>query len=280
MTMNCQDAREWMIDRLYGEPPGELETRLESHQAGCEACRGEWDRLQALAAALDGWTDPSPPAGLTERVLARLARKRAETAERRLPVVPLERAIGAMLAGALAAGISLLLVSGATPGWVSPLELGLLGALWTMIYGGAFILAQSVGFGALGRAALTGAGLSLILVPLLTIPGAVEACLRLAKVVVGMSGPEGLAIALGAAIYTAVPVLVGGALFGGRTGRVTDGLLQGALYGLLIAPAVFLQCLPLPLETTAAWMAGALAGAALGGLGTTKVSSWRGRLAA
>lgn len=276
--MDCQDAREWMIDRLYGELP---ETRLESHQAGCEACREEWDRLQAVAAVLDGWTAPPPPAGLTERVLARLARKRVETAERRLPVVRLEGAIGAMLAGALAAGISLLLVSGTTTGWVSPLELGLLGALWTMLYGGAFILVQSKGFGVLARTALTGAGFSLILVPLLAIPDMVEACRRLADAVAAGSGPAGLVIALGAVAYTAVPVLIGGTLFGGeRTGRIQDGLRLGALYGLLIAPAVFLQCLPLPLETIAAWMAGALAGAALGGLGTTKVSSWRGRLAA
>lgn len=278
--MHCHDAREGMVDCLYGELPSELEARLESHQAGCEACRAEWDRLQAVATALDGWTAPPPPAGLTERVLARLARQRAETAERRLPVIRTEHAIAAMLAGALAAGVSLFLVSGATPGWVSPLELGLLGALWTMLYGGAFILARSAGFGAIGRAALTGAGFSLILVPLLAIPGVVEACLRLAKVVAGGSGPEGLAIALGAVVYTAIPILVGGALFRRASeGQIRDGLLLGALYGLLIAPAVFLQCLPLPLETTAAWMAGALAGAALGGLGTTKVSSWRGRWA-
>lgn len=279
--MNCHDAREWMIDRLYGELPGEPEARLESHQASCEACRAEWDRLQALATALDGWTSPPPPAGLTERVLARLARKRVETAERRLPVVRPEHALIALLSGAIAAGISLFLVSSSIPEWVSPLEMGLVGVLWATLYGGVFVLLQSRGAHALARTALTGAGFSLILVPLLTIPGVVEACLRLARVVTGGSGPEGLAIALGAAIYTAVPVLVGGALFGGeRTGRPRDGLLLGALYGLLIAPAVFLQCLAFPVETTAAWMAGALAGAALGALGTTKVSSWRGRLAA
>ncbi len=273
--MDCQDAREWMIDRLYGELPGESEAQLEDHLVGCEACRGEWDRLRAVATALDGWTAPPPPVGLTERVLARLARARAETAERRLPVVRMERAIAAVLSGAVAAGISLLLVSGATPGWVSPLELGLLGALWAMLYGGAFVLAHSTGFGTLARAALTGAGLSLILVPLLTIPGVVEACRRLAETVAAGSGPAGLAIALGAAIYTAVPVLIGGALFGGRTGRVTDGLLLGALYGLLIAPAVFLQCLPLPLNVTALWMAGAILGAALGGQLAVRVPRWR-----
>lgn len=279
--MHCQDAREWMIDRLYGELPGELESRLETHQAGCEACRVEWDRLQALAAALDGWPAPSPPAGLTERVLARLARRRAETAERRLPVVRLEQAIAAMLAGALAAAASLLLVSGSIPRWVSPLEMGLVGVLWATLYGGVFVLLQSRGAHALARTALTGAGFSLILVPLLAIPGVVEACLRLAKVVAGGSWPDGLAIALGAAAYTAVPVLIGGALFGGeRRGRFQDGLVLGALYGLLIAPAVFLQCLPLPLETTAAWMAGALAGAWLGGIGATWAFLGRGRLAA
>jgi len=279
--MHCHDAWEGMVDRLYGELPGEAEGELEAHLTGCEACRDEWDRLQAVAAALDGWTAPPPPAGLTERVLARLARRRAETAERRLPVVRPEQAVAAMLAGALAAAASLLLVSGSIPGWVSPLEMGLVGVLWATLYGGVFMLLQSRGAHALARTALTGAGFSLILVPLLAIPGVVEACLRLARVVVGMSGPEGLAIALGAMVYTAVPVLIGGALFGGeRRGRIQDGLLLGAFYGLLIAPAVFLQCLAFPLETTAAWMAGALAGTALGGLGTTKVSSWRGRLAA
>lgn len=278
--MECRGVREGMVDRLYGELPGELEGEVEAHLDGCEACRGEWDRLRAVAAVLDGWTAPPPPAGLTERVLARLARARAEAAERRLPVVRMERAIAAMLMGAIAAGISFFLVSGAIPEWVSPLELGLLGALWAMLYGGAFILVQSKGFGVLARAALTGAGVSLILVPLLAIPGVVEACRRLADAVAEGSGPVGLAIALGAVVYTAVPVLIGGALFGGEgTGRIQDGLLLGAFYGLLIAPAVFLQCLPLPLEAIAAWMAGALVGAVLGGLGTTGVP-WRGRLAA
>ena len=278
--MDCQDARESMINRLYGELPGELEGEVEAHLTGCEACRGEWDRLQAVAAALDGWTAPPPPAGLTERVLARLARRRAETAERRLPVVRPEQAVAAMLAGALAAAASLLLVSGSIPRWVSPLAMGLVGVLWATLYGGVFVLLQSRGAHALARTALTGAGFSLILVTLLPIPGVVEACLRLARAVVGGSEPDGLAIALGAVAYTAVPVLVGGALFGGeRRGRIQDGLLLGAFYGLLIAPAVFLQCLPLPLETTAAWMAGAFVGAVLGGLGTTKVSWWRGRLA-
>lgn len=273
--MHCQDAREWLIDRLYGELQGEAEGELEVHLAGCEVCRGEWDQLQATATALDGWTAPPPPAGLSERVLARLARRRAEAAERRLPVVRLERVIAAMLGGTLAAAASLLLVSGSVSPSVSPLELGLLGALWATLYGGVFVLLQFREVCALARTALTGTGLSLVLVPLLAIPGVVEACRRLAEAVAAGSGPAGLAIALGAVVYTAVPVLIGGALFGGRTGRVTDGLLQGALYGLLIAPAVFLQCLPLPLNVTALWMAGAILGAALGGQLAVRVPRWR-----
>jgi hypothetical protein len=79
-----------------------------------------------------------------------------------------------------------------------------------------------------------------------------------------------------AAGYTAAPLLVGG--LGARVESerdwIVDGLKLFALYAVLTAPAVALQCVALPLQITALWMTGAVVGAAGAGPVGLRLGGW------
>ncbi len=266
MMPGCRDARERMVDHVYRELPADEAADLEGHLATCHGCREEWERLRRDLTRLDAWTAPLPPGGLRDRVLADLARRRAEAAERHLVAFRPERVGAATLSGAVAAGISLLLVSGAGSAALPPVGFGVVGAVWATFYAGALVLAGSRPFGAAARAALTGAGIAMILAAPLAIPRVVEVCARLVR---GASGTVvfGVVVMVVAVGYTAGPLLIGGLAFGGATTghRLAEGAKRSALYALLVAPAVYVQCLSQPLDVTAVWMAGAILGATLAG---------------
>ncbi len=266
MMPGCRDARERMVDHVYGELAADQAADLDVHLDTCHGCREEWERLRRDLARLDAWTAPLPPRSLRDRVLADLARRRAEAAERSLVASRPERVVAATLLGALAAGISLLLVSGVGSGALPPVGFGVVGAVWATFYAGALVLAGSRPFGAASRAALTGAGIAMILAAPLAIPRVVEVCARLVQ---GASGTMAFAVVVMvvAVGYTAGPLLIGGLAFRGPTtgGGLAEGVKRSALYALLVAPAVYIQCLSQPLDVTAVWMAGAILGAALAG---------------
>lgn len=50
--MNCETARDNLIDLVYGELPQARQTALAEHLAGCDACRAELEDLQAARSAL------------------------------------------------------------------------------------------------------------------------------------------------------------------------------------------------------------------------------------
>lgn len=64
--MNCDQAKENLVLAAYGELSFEEEEALESHLAGCEACRLERARLEKLEQALDD-AATEVPAGLLAR---------------------------------------------------------------------------------------------------------------------------------------------------------------------------------------------------------------------
>jgi anti-sigma factor RsiW len=185
MMPECREVRERMVDHAYGELPADQAAHLDAHLDTCHGCREEWERLRRDLARLDAWTAPLPPGGLRERVLAGLARRRAEAAERHLAALRPERVVAATLSGALMAGISLLLVSGAGQGDLSPVGFGFVSAVWATLYAGALVLVGSRPFGAAARAALTGAGIAMILAAPLAIPRVVEVCARLVQAAPG-----------------------------------------------------------------------------------------------
>ena len=139
------------------------------------------------------------------------------------------------------------------------------------------LLAQQERCRRLGLTALAGTGLSLLLAPVLSIPAVIEACRQWLQAAQGSPSLNLLLFVTGV-VYTAGPVLASGVMVkrSGGGGVLGRGLRLSGLYGLLIAPSIFLQCLPLAMSVTAPWMAGALVGIFAGSIGATWV---RGPLA-
>jgi len=71
--MECQAVRQQLSAWLDQELDEAAGAALAVHLEGCEACRREWRRLQALDAALGQLALPVPP-GLAEKVAARVRR--------------------------------------------------------------------------------------------------------------------------------------------------------------------------------------------------------------
>lgn len=272
--MRCPET-EWLVDLLYDEVESEERSRLLAHIEQCGECLERWARLCSLSAAAERWTAPQPPRGIAERAIARVASERAREAGRswadRAPAQLLPR----LVLGAGAAVVSLLLVIGVAGRQVTPLAIGVLGVVWTVLYAGLFLSSSHSRLRPIARAALAASGVALILVPPLSIPSVVEACARLVQ-----AAPESvsfsLLLLLVAAGYTAGPLFVGAVAFGEARSsrRPKDGATLSLLYALLVAPAIYLQCVALPLDVTALWMAGALIGAAASGPLGLRAATW------
>lgn len=264
--MNCSEDQASLVDLLYEEVAAEERARLIAHVEGCAECGERWSHLRALSAAADRWSPPPLPRGIAERAVARVASVRAREASRTWQGLSPNQILRGVLLGAGAALGSLLLVVGISDRQVAPLAVGVLGVLWTVLYAGLFLTASHERLRPFAWSALTGAAGALILVPPLSIPSVVEACARLVQAAPG-SVLFSLVLVLFAAGYTAGPLLVAGLALGRPRPdhQLADGATLSVLYALLIAPAVYLQCLPLPLNVTAVWMAGSVLGLALGG---------------
>jgi hypothetical protein len=274
--MTCSEVQASLADLLYEELDAEARGQILAHLEGCGACGEAWSRLRTLSAAADQWTAPALPRGIAERALARVARDRARERSGAWPHLSPEDILRCVGLGAVAALVSLVLVVGISQREVAPLVIGALGVLWTALYAGLFLTASHAKLRPVAWAALTGAGIAFILVPPLSIPSVVEACARLVRAA-PESVPFALLVVVVAAGYTAGPLLVGGLAFGraGRGARVADGATLSILYALLIAPAVYLQCLSLPLNVVAIWMAGVVLGVGVTGPLSLRLAGWR-----
>jgi hypothetical protein len=183
--------------------------------------------------------------------------------------------VGRVLLGGAAAVMSLLLVAGVT-GWpTTPVSIGLVAVVWTVLYSAVLLAASYPPIRGFARAAAAGAGITLVLTPVLTIPSVVEAC-RDWMGTAQHSASLALVMVVVAAGYTAAPLLLG--VVGARTRReggwLVDGLKLSGLYAALIAPAVYLECVALPPEVMALWMAGAVIGAGAGGPIGLRLGGW------
>lgn len=276
--MNCRTVQASLVDLLYEELDAEGRSRLLAHLEGCDGCRARWRRLQSIAAAADGWTPPPLPRGIAERALARVAVERAREARRTGPHLAPGEILLRVALGAGAALVSLLLVVGFVDREVTPLAIGVLGVAWTLLYSGLLLTASHVMLRPIARSALAGAGIALILVPPLSIPSVVEACARLVQAAPG-SVAFAMLLMVVAAGYTAGPLLVGGLAFsrGSQGAPRAAGARLSILYALLVAPAVYLQCLALPLNVAVVWLAGAILGVALAGPTSVGLAAGRAR---
>jgi hypothetical protein len=270
--MNCGRAQELLIDLLYEELDADGRATVVAHLETCADCRLHWTRIRTVAAAADRWSAPPVSRGIAERALVRVVAE--QRAARPTPVAPAALIGRALLAGG-AALVSLLLVAGITGRPDTPVGMAVLAIVWTVFYAGVFLASWHPAIRAIARAAVTGAGVALVLLSVMTIPSVVEACVRWVGAA-QRSGPLALVLAIVAAGYTAAPLLAGG--LGARAaqggGWLVDGLKLSGLYVLLIAPAVYLECVALPAEVTALWMAGALLGAAAAGPIGLRMGDW------
>jgi anti-sigma factor RsiW len=86
--MNCDDMGKSIPLYFYGELPAEEEERVEDHLDDCEPCRGELERLRAVAAALDRREMPVSDALLSECRDDLMAAIRSGAAPAALPAQP------------------------------------------------------------------------------------------------------------------------------------------------------------------------------------------------
>ena len=282
--MTCPETQGSLVDLLYEELDAERRAAVVEHLGGCRGCRERWDDLRALSAVADRWAAPPPPRGIAERALARVTAERArevETSWGEWPVVALQHLLGFLLAGAVAASASLLLVAGGAHEGETPLKLGLVGAAWAALYGAAGCLTQHPRYRRLALAALVATGLSVVLAPVLSVPALVEVCRRWLEA--AQASPLlNAALVLAGLLHTAAPVFVSSASVGrARAGEVAgDSLRLAGVYGVLLAPSVYLQCQALTLGLTAPWVAGVVLGSWLGSIGGVSVAARRRRRAA
>jgi hypothetical protein len=98
--MNCDKAIELQDDYIDDELPLDQRSLLIEHLASCDSCRREQDELTALREQLRNLPVKTPPAGFADRIL-RTARNGYS-----------RRHIGVFAAGAVAAGLVIMLVAG------------------------------------------------------------------------------------------------------------------------------------------------------------------------
>jgi anti-sigma factor RsiW len=70
--MRCFEVQGELEAYVDGELSRERTALLERHLAGCEGCRAELARLQAVVVALESWPLMAEPAELTARVMAQV----------------------------------------------------------------------------------------------------------------------------------------------------------------------------------------------------------------
>jgi predicted anti-sigma-YlaC factor YlaD len=75
MSMDCPEVREYLSAWVDQELTPEVLARVDQHLENCAACRRELAQLEVLDQALAALPAPAP-AGLAEKVQARLARPR------------------------------------------------------------------------------------------------------------------------------------------------------------------------------------------------------------
>ena len=75
--MRCFDVQVELEAYVDGELSPKRAALLEGHLAGCEDCRAELARLQAVVAALETWPLVAEPAQLTARVMVQVRQRPA-----------------------------------------------------------------------------------------------------------------------------------------------------------------------------------------------------------
>jgi hypothetical protein len=108
--MNCEAAREKLLDLAYGELAAGAARELEAHLQGCAGCRSEAARIEETRALYRRMGDEPAPGG--EGILLAAARQAAEQARRaRAPIFTWVRLAAGLAAVAIVGGVAFELLS-------------------------------------------------------------------------------------------------------------------------------------------------------------------------
>ena len=281
MSSPCNRFQESLTSLADGALDPKEEGLLREHLEGCPACRRALETERATKTLLRTRLGAvEPPVGLADRIRNRIAQEHAEAGSAWLnwgvaPSTAREnrqrvRRFLPLPLGAAAALLSLLLVGKTIPeARVSPIAWWTIGLLWSGLFAASFaaLLLERPALARTARAALVGATLAIPLAALFPIPTLASLAVQRLPMADRLPVVIPLLI-LGAALYTGLPVLLGGLLMGVGDRRTWLG--SGALYLALLAPAIYLQCMLLALAAAIVWGIGA----ALGAFGTAPIGFW------
>jgi len=274
--MRCPETS-LLVDMVYEESDSSEHGSVPTHLEECQECRARWTRLLAVLTVADRWATPSVSPGIADRAIARIASERARSSIADWAPIAWRHLLGCLLFGAGAASLSLLLllVSGIRQEeGKSLLTIGLVGPLWTALYGGVGFLTIHGRHRHLARGALVGSGITVLVTPLLSMPAVIEAPRRWLEVAHSPLLPN-LEILIAGILYAATSAFVSGVTVArGSCGLLlADTTWLAGAYAALVAPSAFVQCQHLALGLTVAWVGGMLVGAFLGCLGGVSLSA-------
>lgn len=279
--MTCEQAQTELVVYLAGNLRAQTQVELDEHLAGCAACAAELAQLQGAWRRLGLWQDQAMPAHLAPRISERARHALQEEARgwgllgerKRLtsflePLAP----FGMGLATAIISAV--ILSSRLNLEHVPHLALTTAGALWTALYGLVFylfMLGTKKGLASwkfMAQASLVAVGIFLLLTAISPLPSSMRFCsnFRLTQPFIERLSVAGSFFVFGG-LYAMIPMGIAAYLTASRrsNGALLRGSLAGAMFVLLLAPSIFLQCAPFALGTLVGWFGGALVGSIVGG---------------
>ncbi len=278
--MDCGEAKEYLIAYLSGELPGTETNRLLAHLANCTRCSAEQEGLEKVWRLMGTLPEIEIPLNLKEATASRIVEMLQAEQPNRIWLRPgwqkwFPKPLGALFGGVAMAVFSFWVLRGVTAlDQLSDEVIFLCSALWTGVLAASFLLATgsvpavSRNWQRPSRIALTSLGL--------TMAGTLL-CPKMSLIQWWESLPPGqLLLSLGqitshvafGVIYAFVPFFLAVLIFGRRVnGQLLQQILTGGgFFFFILLPVIYLQALPLSISVFMSWVAGALAGAFMGGL--------------
>lgn len=226
-----------MIDALYGELRAHDRIELTSHVAGCAECQERLGRFRAVLGAMDKLPVPPPTGRIAARALNRIDRGHVTPKAGARVWTLVSQALWRLSGSSHRArrGRRLLRVRRET--------------LWTAAW-----------------LALTAATIAVAFRLWLPVRSVVDICDRWIHASLGLL-PFGVALLFIATASSAGPLFLGRFVFLHRpdTEGAAGNTAAFTIYGAILAPLVYHQCLTLPPIVQALWIAGTVLGAALAG---------------
>ncbi len=270
--MHCKAAQRELLSLLRGELSEGRRRRLTAHLSTCRPCGIVQREFQAIWETGGALEFPTPPPEIRKSIqdAATAAVREARWKKRHFLRVPALALLLGLAATLLSAGIFSLR---ADLSMIPPLNLTIVGALWTTLYTFVFFLwlGEPSDQGPLPRQfsqiSLAALGLFGVLSLLYPLDQSVHFCRysSLTQPVFERLSIGGAFFVLGM-VYAFIPMTLATYLSCGQTQRpLWKGALAGGLFVLLLLPGLYLKCAPFTFGILLGWSAGSLVGSVAGG---------------